>query len=94
LAALEACACGVPVVTTHQAPIPGLDEADAGITTQYSLADVAAALDRTLGLTDGAREIMGARAERLIRERFSLDGVADQLEQVYRRAALGADGRP
>jgi len=82
LAAMEACASGTPVVVTRQAPIPWLDECEAGFTVDYDLAQMSDALRRLL--TDaGLRARMGPNARRLAAERFDWSRVITQLESVY-----------
>ncbi len=83
LAALEAAACGTPVLTTVHAPIPGLDAAGAGLTVAY---DVAAVHEAMVKLLDADSASAGARAACLVRERFSLTSVSQQLETLYRQA--------
>jgi glycosyltransferase involved in cell wall biosynthesis len=88
LAALEACAAGTPVVVTRQAPIPWLDESEAGFTVSYEPAQVTDALRRLL--TDaGLRARMGTNARRLAAARFDWPQVITQLENVY-ADAIGA----
>jgi glycosyltransferase involved in cell wall biosynthesis len=84
LAALEAAACGTPVLTTTHAPIPGLDTVGAGITVPYDVLAVRRGLEQLL---DSGRTRAGARAECLVRERFSLTSVSRQLEAIYRDVA-------
>jgi glycosyltransferase involved in cell wall biosynthesis len=80
LAALEACACGTPVLVTRQAPIPGLDASFAGLTVASDDAAVTASLSRLL--SDNLKA-MGERAAALVRQRFALPVVAAALEDVY-----------
>ncbi len=82
LAALEACACGTPVVVTEQAPIPGLDQAGAGITVPYGVESVTQALSRLVEAPD-ERALMGERAAQLVRDQFNWPRVIEQLERVY-----------
>src|SRR5262249_62334697 len=60
LAALEACGAGTPALVTAQAPIPGLDSIDGGVTVPARLPSVATALAVLLDRTD--RRDMGVRA--------------------------------
>jgi glycosyltransferase involved in cell wall biosynthesis len=50
---------------------------------------MAAALTRLLEDAEG-RRLLGARAREAVRERFSLERMVDQTEQIYREV-LGAD---
>jgi glycosyltransferase involved in cell wall biosynthesis len=85
LAALEACAAGTPVIVTRQAPIPWLDEAEAGLTVNYDRAQIADALRRLLS-DAGLRAQMAANARQLAAMRFDWPQVIAQLEAVYRDA--------
>jgi glycosyltransferase involved in cell wall biosynthesis len=84
LAALEACACGTPVLVTPQAPIDGLDASGGGRTVAYDVDALAAALAE---FADADRAAMGRRAAALVRHRFSWPTVASALETVYSDAA-------
>ncbi len=81
MAALEAMAAGLPVVLS---PGCNLDEAAAG--AGFVVEATAAAFAERLGLLlsdAGLRRAMGRRARRLAAERYSWDGVAERLEDVY-----------
>jgi glycosyltransferase involved in cell wall biosynthesis len=84
LAALEACAVGIPVITTEQAPIDGLEPAGAGLTVPYELASIRRALD---DIAKADRASMGRRAAALVRDRFSWTVVERALDDVYAQAA-------
>lgn len=88
LAALEACACGTPVLVSEQASIPGLEAAQAGLIVPHDAAAVARALARLVD-SAGERARMGQRAARLVRERFSWEGVIAELERVYDQVRVG-----
>jgi glycosyltransferase involved in cell wall biosynthesis len=87
LAALEACAVGTPVVVTEQAPIPGLDRVDGGVTVLCQPEKVAAALANILDRPD--RREMGQRARTLIAEHHSWARVTGVLESIYEEVARG-----
>jgi glycosyltransferase involved in cell wall biosynthesis len=86
LAALEAAACGTPLLVSEQSPVPGLESAAAGVTVAHDLDSVASGLDYLL---DADRAPMGLNAARLVREHFSLARVARQLEDIYSAARCG-----
>ncbi len=85
LAALEACAVGTPVVVTEQAPIPGLEAAQAGLIVPAQLDALSLALANMLDRDD--RADMGRRAQVLVREHFSWDTVTGVLESIYAEVA-------
>jgi L-malate glycosyltransferase len=86
LAALEAMACGVPVVASR---VGGLPEVIADGITGYlhppdSLDDMA---ESAVGLLadETRRRAMGAKAARQVSERFCADRIVPQYEACYRR---------
>jgi len=81
LAALEACACGTPVIVTPRNDIPGLEEYQAGYRVD-GLQELENAL-LTLLEKDELREKMGGNARRLISDRYALGRVTDRLEEVF-----------
>jgi glycosyltransferase involved in cell wall biosynthesis len=85
LAALEACAVGTPVLVTEQAPIPGLEAAQAGLMVPSQLHAVSTALANLLDRQDRAE--MGCRAAALVRDHFSWDTVTGVLESIYAEVA-------
>jgi glycosyltransferase involved in cell wall biosynthesis len=88
LAALEACAVGTPVVVTKQAPIPGIDAVDCGVTVLSHPRNVAIALANMLDRPD--RRDMGQRAQHLISQRHSWATVTRALESIYEEVAHGS----
>jgi len=80
-AALEACACGTPVIVTPRNDIPGLEEYQAGYRID-SRQELESALV-TLLEKDDLRQKMGGNARRLISDRYALDRVTDRLEEVF-----------
>ncbi len=92
LAALEACAVGTPVVVTEQAPIPGLEAAQAGLIVPAQLDALSRALANMLDRDD--RADMGRRAQVLVREHFSWDTVTGVLESIYAEVASARSRAP
>lgn len=89
LAALEACASGVPCVITHQCEIPGLDAAGAGMTVRYDPDAIASAIIQILG---GRLQIrMGELARAFVRSSFTSAVVAAQHLALF--DAVCADAR-
>ncbi len=86
MAALEALACGLPLVLTHGCHFPEVAQAGAGVVVPRTVE----ALSEALGalLRDPARRAKMGRAGRaLVAERYTWERVADQLTAVYRRVA-------
>lgn len=79
LAAVEAAACGRPVVLTPQAQIPGLEAAGGGAPPAAEPAAVADAL--VFALAD--RERLGVAARALVERQHALPGVAAELARAY-----------
>jgi glycosyltransferase involved in cell wall biosynthesis len=84
LAALEAAACGTPIVVTEQAEIPGLDAADGGRIVPLDPAAIRSAVAEVLARKDE----MGAAARELVRRQHERDAVVELLED-YLREAVG-----
>jgi glycosyltransferase involved in cell wall biosynthesis len=87
---LEACAAGIPIVTTFvEERLDWLDD-EAGLATEYEAASFAAGIEALLG-DDDRRAEYGAGGERLVRERFTWDAVVAQLEELYADVASGGE---
>jgi len=82
MAALEAMAAGMPAVLSTGCNLDEAETAGAGYVVEASAAAVAEKLSLLLG-DASQRDLMGQRARQLVRERFSWDGVAEKLEDVY-----------
>ena len=82
-AVLEACAHGLPCLITRECNVPEVAEHGAGRVVECDIQAISAALSEML--TDrGALEAMGEAARRLVEQRFSLDGVVNELSNLYR----------
>jgi glycosyltransferase involved in cell wall biosynthesis len=77
VAALEAAACGTPVVVSEQADIPGLQEAGGGFVVPLRHEDIRAAV--TAALARGCD--LGGRARDHVERQHGLQSVVDRLEQ-------------
>jgi glycosyltransferase involved in cell wall biosynthesis len=85
VAALEAAACGTPVVVTEQADIPGLAASGGGLVVPLENAAIREAV--AAALADGAE--MGRRAREHVRGRHAKALVVERLE-AHLLEALGA----
>lgn len=92
LAACEAAACGLPLVTTR---VPGMDEllgeGESGITVRPDADDVGAALAR-LATDPELRRRMGAAARERA-SRYTWDGSAASVLEVYRQLLRDVERR-
>jgi len=83
LAALEAAACGTPVLTTIQAEIPWLEQYSAGFMSEYDVDAISKNLVKMSRIVGNERVKMGLSARRLIDEHYSAQAVTKQIERVY-----------
>lgn len=85
-AALEALACGTPVVITEQCEIPGLGESGAGVTVSYDVRELESALEKVLyhhSLGGSVPE----KAKNLIRQNYDWEKIIDRIEDIFYGAA-------
>jgi glycosyltransferase involved in cell wall biosynthesis len=87
MAVLEAMAAGLPPILTPGCNLPEAAEAGAGILVEPEIESLANALRDLLANPSLSRE-MGERARALVRERFTWQRVAEQIEGVYQRTLL------
>lgn len=84
MSVLEALSLGIPVIVTDSCGLaPSIDAAEAGIVIGSELRDLEAALRTILGDAT-LRKSMSNAGRSLVRERYSMDAVAAQLEAAYR----------
>ncbi|SDX02006.1 Glycosyltransferase involved in cell wall bisynthesis [Arthrobacter sp. cf158] len=95
MSVLEAMSVGVPVIVTDSCGLaPFIAESGAGIVCDSSVHSLSAALRRFLE-EPGLLASSSAAAIKLTRERFSIDSVTKQLEDVYRDLTkAGSDASP
>jgi glycosyltransferase involved in cell wall biosynthesis len=82
LAVLEAASRARAVVVSDACNVPEVAEYEAGLVVTPEAGALAGALDVVLA-DAAARQRMARNAERMVRERFALDAVADGLERIY-----------
>jgi glycosyltransferase involved in cell wall biosynthesis len=83
IAALEAMACGKPVILTEACNIPGVDEAGAGFIIPPTAEALAISLERMLESVATRRE-MGERARRFALSRYTWDQCAHRMFKAYK----------
>lgn len=85
---LEALACGLPLVVTHECNFPEVAEAGAGITIRPDVTELRDALS---GLLDDAmlRKRMGEAARQLVADSFTWDSVAGKMVDLYDQVLSG-----
>ncbi len=89
---LEACAGGVPVVITDCCNIPEVADYKAGFIVGGNEEEIQNAISRILDDEELKRKL-GSNARRMVREKFTLSKVVEQLEELYREVAYSASGR-
>jgi glycosyltransferase involved in cell wall biosynthesis len=82
MAVLEAMGAGLPVIVSPGCNLPQVANTQAGLEVEPQLQPLAHALCQLLTDADLRRQ-MGASARQLVRQHFTWDAIALQLEQVY-----------
>jgi glycosyltransferase involved in cell wall biosynthesis len=90
---LEAMGAGLPVILSPGCNFPEATAFGAGLEVEPQVEPLAEAI-RTLLLDPDRRIEMGHRAQQLIRERYTWDSVAEQLENLYQRLIVQAGEQP
>lgn len=83
MAAAEALAHGVPVLTTTGTPWRDLARRGCGWCVEPAAADIAEALRQATAKDAGALQVMGAKGRAWIEADFGWDAVADQFRRAY-----------
>jgi L-malate glycosyltransferase len=86
MSALEAMACGKPVVVTDAGGLRHIVDADGGRRVPAGDAEALTAALGEILVDPGRRRAMGAHNRHVIEERFAWPHVIDRLEDVYREA--------
>jgi len=80
---IEALACGTPVIVTEQCGIADVIGGQAGLVVPYDREPLKDAL-LTMLTNDESRREFGEKGKSLVREKFSWEIIAKQVEEVYR----------
>jgi glycosyltransferase involved in cell wall biosynthesis len=86
VAALEAAACGTPLVLTEQTDVPGLAASGGGLVVKLEVAAIRAAVAEVLA----NRVAMGESARLHVRNQHASDAVVARLESYFVEAVLAA----
>ncbi len=89
LTVLEACASGVPVVISDCCNIPEVADYKAGFVVGQSVEEIRNAVFTVLSDEKMRREL-GSNGKKMVREKFTLSKVVEQLEELYREVAHSA----
>ena len=84
MAALEALACGLPVVLTPGCHFPEVAEAGAGLVVEREIGALSEALGALLSDRE-RRALMGRAARALVAERYTWERVVTQMTELYHR---------
>lgn len=85
LTIMEACACGIPIVTTTRCGISDIVNNNVGYSVEYNNDQLREALMDIL--TDhNLRETFGEEGRRLVKDQFNWTKIADKLENTYQIA--------
>lgn len=90
---LEAWANAKPVLMTPECNLPEGFRASAAISAEANQTSLVTGLNELFRMTAGDRAAMGARARRLVEERFTWERVGAQMREIY-HWILGGGNRP
>jgi glycosyltransferase involved in cell wall biosynthesis len=79
---LEACACGIPVITTDRCGISDLINNKAGLVVPYDVKALSKAIIHMLQ-NDKARREFGTNGKLLVKSKFSWTEIVKQIEEIY-----------
>ena len=87
ITALEACACGTPVIVTDQCGIADLIDGQVGLVVPYYKEQLQHALLYMLG-DNKIRLQFGEKGKLLVHEKFNWEKIAEQVENIYSSCIL------
>jgi glycosyltransferase involved in cell wall biosynthesis len=80
---LEACACGTPVIVTDRCGIAEIVADQLGFAVPYDREQLTNAISHML-TDDKLRRELGEKGKLLVREKFSWEKIAQQVESIYK----------
>ena len=81
---IEACACGLPIITTNNGDKLDWIHNRTGIVVDYEKTQIKNALYKIL-TDDTLRKSFGEEGKRLVRETYSWDSIVEQITMLYRQ---------
>jgi len=82
IAAIEASACGIPVILTEYCGAAGMIDGQAGLVVSYDTNQLSDAILRMLS-NEKMRQQFAERGKALVREKFNWAKIAEQVENIY-----------
>jgi len=82
VAAIEASACGTPVILTEYCGAAGMIDGQAGLVVDYDTDKLSDAILRMLS-NEEMRQKFAERGKSLVREKFNWAKIAEQVERIY-----------
>lgn len=81
----EALACGTPVITTKGTPWEELESCNCGWWTEIGIQPTVIALKDFLSKKDCELELMGKNGRKLVEEKYSSKGMAENMVKLYKK---------
>jgi glycosyltransferase involved in cell wall biosynthesis len=78
ITALEAMACGTPVIVSRASNLPEVDQESAGLVVDTNVDEIAKAIREILAADDQLRRQMGSNGQKLVQDRFTWQSVSKQ----------------
>jgi glycosyltransferase involved in cell wall biosynthesis len=82
VAAIEASACGTPVILTEYCGAAGMIDGQAGLVVDFDTDQLSDAVLRMLS-DEEMRQKLAERGKALVREKFNWTKIAEQVERIY-----------
>lgn len=87
----EALSVGTPVIASKETPWEDLNTCSCGWWVDNDIETLASTIRRALNISQEERTAMGERGKLLIEEKYSVDMVAQKMEQLYEWVLYGGD---
>jgi glycosyltransferase involved in cell wall biosynthesis len=81
----EALAVGVPVITTQGTPWEDLETYECGFWIELSVVNLKRSLEQLMQLSEGEIKAMGENGQRLVRDKYDIKAVAQNMRELYQR---------